>query len=354
MSAFDKLFGEDRVWNSIQANLRMRRTRSSNKFNCPMCVSRGYTPDTRKRGGLGYSNGIIGISCFNCNFETGFRVGGFLGKKMKDFLSAIGVSSIEISRLNYWAATLHHMAESKSEVFNDITLPSFQNKNLPEGAKSIQDWVNSNCQDPDFFSSLEYIYGRGIDIAESFTYYWTPSKKNNLNKRIIIPCYYDERLVGWVGRSFDSNIVPKYYNETPKDFLFNSKVLYNENRNTVIAVEGIFDAISINGLGLLGAKINEKQAAWINSCDKRIIVVPDRDKAGARLIDYALKYGWEISFPRPMSLGADRGWWSNDIKDTAQAVETYGVLYTLRSIIKSATDNKMKINLMRKSFPSIL
>ena len=69
-----------------------------------------------------------------------------------------------------------------------------------------------------------------------------------------------------------------------------------------------------------------------------IVLVPDRDKAGQKLIDDALEYGWSVSFPE----------WEADVKDINAAVIRYGRLFTLKSIIDTKQTNRLKINLMRK------
>ena len=51
------------------------------------------------------------------------------------------------------------------------------------------------------------------------------------------------------------------------------------------------------------------------------MLVPDRDKAGQKLIDDALEYGWSVSFPE----------WEADVKDINAAVIRYGKLFTLKS-----------------------
>ena len=71
---------------------------------------------------------------------------------------------------------------------------------------------------------------------------------------------------------------------------------------------------------------------------KRIILCPDRDSAGKQLIDQALELGWEVSIPP----------WHADCKDAADAVQKYGRLATVASIIKHASDNKLKTQVKAK------
>ena len=111
-----------------------------------------------------------------------------------------------------------------------------------------------------------------------------------------------------------------------------------KDRKFIILVEGQFDALAIDGVSTQGAKLSDQQAYWINDQRKQVIVVPDRDKAGQLMIDLALKHNWMVSIPE----------WDDDVKDANDAVLTYGRLYTVRSIIDNATDNKLRINLARK------
>ena len=70
----------------------------------------------------------------------------------------------------------------------------------------------------------------------------------------------------------------------------------------------------------------------INRVGKQIIVVPDRDEAGSKLIDQAIELGWSVSLPE----------WTDDINDIGDAVAKYGRLYTLYSIVNNAESNELK------------
>ena len=91
-------------------------------------------------------------------------------------------------------------------------------------------------------------------------------------------------------------------------------------------------------VGILSNNINDAQADLVDSLGKDVIVVPDRDESGQKIIDTAIEYGWSVAFPD----------WEDDVKDVSDAVDKYGKLYTLWSIINSAQQSKIKIELMRK------
>ena len=91
-------------------------------------------------------------------------------------------------------------------------------------------------------------------------------------------------------------------------------------------------------MGIMSNQCSEQQAQIIDTLAREVILVPDRDRAGQRLIDDALEYGWSVSFPE----------WHNDVKDINDAVVRYGKLFTLKSIIDAKQTSSLKINLMRK------
>jgi DNA primase len=72
--------------------------------------------------------------------------------------------------------------------------------------------------------------------------------------------------------------------------------------------------------------------------NKKLILVPDRDSTGLALCDKALELGYSVSLPN----------WDVDVKDVNDAVIKYGKLPTLLSILQSATNSKIKIEMQRK------
>jgi DNA primase len=91
-------------------------------------------------------------------------------------------------------------------------------------------------------------------------------------------------------------------------------------------------------------EISNDQALLLSTLNKQIIVVPDRDKTGLKMCDRALELGYQVSLPV----------WEADIKDVNDAVVRYGKLPTLLSILQSATNSKIKIEMQRKKIASRL
>jgi DNA primase len=78
----------------------------------------------------------------------------------------------------------------------------------------------------------------------------------------------------------------------------------------------------------------------LNRLQKQIIVCPDRDIAGKKLVEQAIDLGWSVALPD----------WSSEITDISEAVSKYGRLYTLYSIANTAEDSPLKIRLRAKKW----
>lgn len=334
---------EDRVWQAILNGLVGRPQRQVGEWTticCPMCISQGTTPDKRFRCGVTYSVGHVGVNCFNCKFKTSFEMGHHLGTKMKEFLLAIGTGEREVSKLTFWAQQLQRQIRAENpNVIPEQGMPRFAKAELPEGARSLQEWDQAGCDDPHYRMTVNYLLSRGDTAFTAATYYWTPNTRNQLHHRLIIPCYQNKRLVGWIGRAVDG-LQPRYHKELPSSFLFNSDCL-RRARHYVFIVEGVFDALVLDAVGVLGGSLNDQQTAWINQSRCQPILVPDRDVAGTHLIEIAKQQNWAVAFPHYQR----HHWWDADIKDADDAVRRFNKLYVVQSILATQERDPRKIDL---------
>jgi DNA primase len=164
----------------------------------------------------------------------------------------------------------------------------------------------------------------------------TPNEVGRQGNRIIIPYTYQNKIVGHTSRFLD-NKTPKYINEQQQGYVFGIDFQKPEYE-VCILVEGIFDALSINGCALTHNTINNDQVELLSQLNRKIIFVPDRDKTGLATCDRALELGYSVSIPN----------WESDIKDVNDAVVKYGKLATLLSILQNATTSKVKIEIQRR------
>ena len=173
------------------------------------------------------------------------------------------------------------------------------------------------------------------------TYNWHWSAAPGFRDRVVIPFYHDGKVVGYTGRKIKSG-KPKYLTDSQSGYVFNLDA-QTYDRKFVIVIEGQFDAIAIDGVGIMTNEPNEAQIMRINSLGREVIVVPDKDRPGAKMIASAIKNGWSASLPP----------WGDDVKDIADAVKRYGRLYVLSTILHYKVSGEIKLNLLKKFLPLI-
>ena len=302
-------------------------------FNAPCCQHRGHSPDTRKRAGIRFDGNGVVYNCFNCKFSTGWQPGSSIGEKMKTLCRWLGASEDTIKELVFEA-----MKTEGDDYRPDHqeTKLEFTDKELPEGAMPISEWVNSAYL-PDISEDIgpviDYVYSRGMDpLTDNF--YW--SLAPGYIDRVIIPFKWEGRIVGNTARKVSAG-KPKYLSDQHPHFVFNFDQ-QKENQKYIFVCEGPFDALAVDGVALLTNEIAEQQSRIINSLGAEVIVIPDQDRAGLVLFDRAAELGWAVAMPN----------WDADVKDVADAVQRYGRLFVIVDAIKTAQQGQIKINMAKK------
>ena len=321
------------VSDTITAHLPAKRKTTPSgwtSFNAPCCQHNGNTADTRGRGGLISEGDTVSYHCFNCGYKASWQPGRPVSQKLRKLLQWMNCSDDDITRLTFDVMRLNEGVEVAER---KIELPTFETVPLPPDAVKIVDITEFSKFS---IAVVEYMAQRGLNLDDT-DYYWSPSLA--YRDRLIIPFYYEKRIVGWTARTVAADKKPKYLTETQPGFVYG---LDEQSYNKVFAIvcEGQVDAIHVEGCALGGSEINDAQALLINKLNKDILVVPDRDKAGSKLVEQAIERGWGVSMPE----------WSQDVNDIGDAVDKYGRLYTLYSIASAAETSPLKIRLRAKKW----
>jgi hypothetical protein len=329
--------------NEIQAALlallpsKRKQTLSGwTSFNAVCCHHKGESHDTKLRGGimLDSAKGGFQYHCFNCNFKAGWSPGKLFSTNTKSLFRWVGMSDNDIGKLGLIALKLKDdMPTATKELKFDLV-----ERSLPDDCKSINDWVQEGCQEPDLVAVINYLLDRGMNY-EWYNWHW--SSAAGYRDRVIIPFYHNGKVVGYTGRKIKEG-KPKYLTDSQSGYVFNLDQQHY-SRKFVIVVEGQFDAIAIDGVGIMTNEPNEVQVARINSLGKEVIVVPDRDRPGAKMLKHAIKNNWHASAPP----------WGDDVKDVADAVKKYGRLYVLATILHYRVQGEIKINLLKKKLEAL-
>ena len=316
----------EQVHRLLLDHLPIRTTRTPSGWmtmDCPMCS------DKRKRGGLITTGARISYNCFNCGFTTGWAPNPTLGKKYKELADKLGATTEEIHKTQIELLKYSEVLEQEEVSDYIYNLQKFDTVELPETAVAVDDLAKDH-------PVRQYAIERGLLGLYPLLYF----DESLYRQRLVVPFTYNNELVGWTARHINppNKQTPKYLHKIQPGYVFNIDRFADSMREIVIVTEGVFDAIQLDAVSIQGNSVTPEQAHLIEKLGKRVILCPDRDSAGKELIEQALELGWEVSFPP----------WANDIKDADEAVKRYGRLATVASIIKHATDNKLKAQVKAK------
>ena len=332
-------------------------------FNAPCCVHNGETADTRGRGGIiNSADGAVSYHCFNCGFKTSWRPGWHISYKFRKLLRWFGADDNTIQRLVIEAVRLKDTVAPDAIPATDIATLDFKARPLPPDTASIRHWATamrlgadwndhgiSNVDLPEqLVKCCDYLLTRGAkEYNKSYEFYLSDDQAYNMHRRVIIPFYWQDQLIGYTARAMDDGVKPKFHSSYEPNYVFNVDKQRAESK-FVIVCEGPFDALSVDGVAVLSNSISEVQADIIDSLARQVIVVPDFDVkpnkqgrlvwSGKQLVDAALEYGWAVSFPI----------WHETCKDINEAQVKYGKLFTLKAILAGVETNRLKIELLKK------
>ena len=301
-------------------------------FDAVCCHNRGEGRDTKKRGGILTSDSSFQYHCFNCGFKAGWSMGKNLSNNTRSLFKWLGLPESDITKLSLWALkTKEEQPRELPRLVKDL-----EEKTLPPNSRLLEEIIQQETE-PDILDPAVEAAAYILDRGQGLDWYpWHYSAEPGYKDRVIIPFYDQGRLVGYTARKIKEG-KPKYLTDSQSGYVFNID-RQTEDRTCCIVVEGQFDAIAIDAVAIMTNEPNQAQITRIRSLSRPVIVVPDRDPAGSKMIRHALEQGWSVSLPP----------WESHIKDVADAVKSYGRLYTLTTILHYQEHNRIKIQLLEK------
>jgi hypothetical protein len=289
--------------------------------------------DYKVRGGFKFKNGTIGYSCFNCGMACKYEeFTGSISKKMRGILNDFGIDDTDISSVVN-TAFFAKPPEEKKITLSSLTKVDTSTSEVSFPPKSFR--LGGTEEFAEYQVKLiTYLIDRNIDINKYPFYFSLETRYNN---RIIIPYYRDGRLIYWQARTILKDEPKRYDNciSTKRDaVMFNMDALNQYTNAPLFISEGAFDAMLVNGLGLVGSKLTEAKTILLGKSHRRLIFVIDKDRNGQHLAEDVLGLGYEITF-------SPEG--SEDISDS---VAKYGFIWTIQGLIKNTTKESDKARFM--------
>jgi hypothetical protein len=290
-------------------------------FNAPCCEHNGESRDRRQRGGMKATEQGWSYHCFNCGYTASFVLGRNLTFKARKLLQWMSVPQEEIERINLESLkhkSIEGLLGERQAIVDRLQSIEFEDRDLPATTQPLNKQATT------------YLQQRRIPLDYPFLYKTMP------RPGIVIPFTHDNQVVGHTTRFLDDR-TPKYIQDIQHGYVFGT-ALQRDKWQSVLVMEGVFDALSINGLAVLHAEINDAQVRLIRSLGRDVIVIPDQDEAGMKLVDRAVELGWAVSMPE----------WPADVKDVNDAVIRWGRLGTLLTIMQARETSKIKIEIRKK------
>lgn len=317
----------------IKQNVRFEGN-SKGWYHCK-CKSCG---DYKVRASFLFEEARIKYNCFNCGLSQSYTKNStFLSKEFREILIAFNVPEIDIDMVlgkNFFNKDQLVLAKKKAE-------SKIEEVELPPGSYRIE-----TAEDGDLWTQVaeEYLAMRGLSLS---SHQWYLSSDPSFRERLIIPYFKDGKVIYWQARSFLDNVKKRYIAAAApiEPVIFGYEELEKHNSSPLFIMEGVFDAISIGGVSMLGSKLYKQRIdAFTKSKRRKIFVIDKKDKEnnGYKLGLDALKHGWEITFVS-----------GNDTKDVNHSVAKYGKLFTVSDLLsnaKSGFEARVYLETVCKSF----
>jgi len=279
--------------------------------------------DHSERAGFKFGGAEVRYNCFNCQARFVFTEGDTsVSKNARHILTCYGITREELNEVT-GSSFLLKKAETK-----EITLESMKPQvslrtpeiQLPPHSYPLGSSFSEELQVP----ILEYLEGRVVDPLRVNAHFSTDPKFLN---RVILPCTREGKIIFWQARTILPDVKPRYLSPSiSKDaVLWGYDNIFKNYDMPLFITEGIFDAEPLEGVALIGSKLNEAKLEILNRVRRRKIVVVDRDGNGERLAEVALKNGWEISFT------------PQDVGDVNKSIQKYGRTFTIWTLMKNST-----------------
>lgn len=294
--------------------LRAKNSRGWYDARCPICH------DQRERFGFFHDGIYTSGYDYNCGAKFKYEEGsGKLSKNAREILEAFGVTRDDLTGVRSAM-----FAEAKED--SDINLDELKKVKLitpevalPDRCHPLGADHHDELQEP----LIEYLLSRKIDPLAVRAHFSLDPKHL---RRVIIPYYRDGKVIYWQARSIDK-IKPRYINCTASKeaILYGYDRLYQYDPAPLFVCEGVFDAIVLDGVCILGSTLNAAKLEILKKCRRRIIFVMDPDGNGESLTTTAMENGWEISYFDKRDL------------DASAMVELYGKPLAIYQLMKNVT-----------------
>ena len=304
------------------------------------CGDRGHKGN---RAAFRFDDDTVGFHCFNCGVATKYDPASHrnIPTKMSQVLQDFGIDSSQCNDI-ILANINKYGFKSSDEVKADLKIEPPELV-LPPTFYKIED---ADGDDKWAEIAIDYIeYDRMLSIKQHDFMLSTQTDDLRFKKwfgRVIIPVYKNNKLVYYQGRDLTGKAIKKY--ESPGDskdrVIYGFDRLFTDHDKPLYVTEGVFDAMLVNGVAIMGNKLSDAHTAWLNKTSRTKVFIPDRFGDGAKIADQCLRLGWHVAVPYETT-------WDSKVKDLTDAFKKYGKLYTMARISETTAEGMLAKTLIR-------
>lgn len=284
---------------------------------CPVCN------DHSARAGFISEAGFTTFSDWNCGAKFKYEEGsGKLSKNARQILEAFGITKADLTAIR---SVLLQAPKEESEIsFDELKKINLVTPEVPLPEKSHL--IGADHHEELQIPIAEYLEKRKIDPVKVRAYFSLHPRYLN---RVIIPYFRENKIIYWQARRIDEEKKNRYLNSpVARDaVMYGYDRLYDYDPAPLFVSEGVFDAMTLDGVCILGSSLNQAKCEVLKKSRRRIIFVIDRDRTGGSLAEQVLENGWELSF-------VDRR-----TADANDSVQRFGLPFTIYTLMKNATRN---------------
>jgi hypothetical protein len=301
----------------IQSKVALGHANARGFFDvrCPMCH------DQKDRGGFKFDTEFCGYSCYNCGAKFKYEEGtGKLSRNAREILEAFGITKDDLTAIR--SAMFQQPKEEAEVTLDELKKVKLITPEVPLPEKSHP--IGADHHEELQLLIAEYLDKRKIDAIEVHAHFSLDPRFLN---RVILPYYRDGKIIFWQARAIFDDMKPRYLNSPiARDaVMYGYDRLYSYDPAPLFVNEGVFDAVVLNGISILGSSLNAAKIEVLKKCRRRVIFVIDRDKTGGELMKQVLDNGWEISFVDKRA------------GDANKSVQMFGLPYTIYTLMKNVT-----------------
>lgn len=307
-------------------NLGRKNTKGWEECLHPIC-------DRGKKGNRAaflFEGETTAFHCFNCGTKTVYDPLSHKGmpKVMEGILSDFGIPPEDWKRVILGSLQLKNSGAHREEIK--------RNEKIEPKPLKVPScfYLLDNAEEDDAWAEIARYYlteERMID-PDSHPFMLCDQSNPAFKKwvgRLIIPIMKDDNVVFYQGRDLSGKEIKKYESPPdPKDrVIFGFDKLYKDRDKPLYVVEGVFDAMLINGVALMGNDITPAQFEWLDRSPRQKVYIPDRYGDGQLGANKALERGWSVSIPWERS-------WDTSLKDITDMIAKYGKMFVMARLVE--------------------